>query len=331
MARHLNRNGSKAITGRSRLKMTRITSPDTSRSPAGAATRRPPAVSMLRLAGICAWLTLLAGSPAMAQSGALASIQAQINRYGCNLPQYATSVAACRQLHARARAARSGAPAAARRSPYPSSSYRSTTRQPRVESRSGLFSGLFGAPDPDRYRRRSPGNSTRDYYYSPAPSAYGGYRTLCVRMCDGYYFPISYRASSGQLRKDAGQCESSCGVPAKLFYHHNPGGSVEGMVDLEGNRYANLENAFRYRKEYVSSCRCTPQPWSEAAKEEYIRRAEIEANPQMAEQEKTDAPVTAQAAPQAQPYAVPASSRGKRRRKRSWDSFLPFGRWTSGG
>jgi hypothetical protein len=197
-----------------------------------------------------------------------------------------------------------------------------------------LFSSLFGPPRAERYRRQRPGDSNRSYYYSSAPTGYGAYRTLCVRMCDGYYFPISYRASYGQIRKDAAQCESSCGVPAKLFYHYNPGGSVEGMVDLQGNRYADLENAFRYREEYVSGCRCTPQPWSEAAREEYKRRAELDANPQLAEQEQErDAqPVTAEAqpAPVVQPYPQPVSRR-KQRRRRGWDSIVPFGQWSSGG
>ncbi len=31
---------------------------------------------------------------------------------------------------------------------------------------------------------------------------------------------------------------------------------VASAVDLEGNRYINLENAFRYRKEPVDGCAC---------------------------------------------------------------------------
>jgi hypothetical protein len=102
---------------------------------------------------------------------------------------------------------------------------------------------LFGAPNQNRYRRYDRYSGREDYYYSPAPSSYGsnGYRTLCVRMCDGYYWPISFSTSRYGLTRDAQRCESSCGAPARLFYYRNPGGCVEGMVDLQGNPYANLE------------------------------------------------------------------------------------------
>jgi low molecular weight protein-tyrosine phosphatase len=42
---------------------------------------------------------------------------------------------------------------------------------------------------------------------------------------------------------------------------------------LTGERYADLPNAFRYRNEYVESCACGPNPWSDEAKAVYDRRA----------------------------------------------------------
>ena len=346
MARHLNNNRSEDFTVSERIKMTRITSPNDSPPHMGAAPSRPPILARVVRLGALALVipVLLSDSLAQAQSSA-SSLQAQINRYGCNLPQYANSVAACRQLHARLKTARGSRAAAPSRRSYRSSSYvapsyRSRASQSRAPQSTGWFGGVFGVPSAERYQRRSPSNSRRDYYYSPAAPRSAGYRTLCVRMCDGYYFPLSYTASGTQLRTDAARCESSCGVPAKLYYHYNPGGSIEGMVDLEGKRYADLPNAFRYRKELVSDCRCRPQPWSEAAHEDYRRRSESEENPEVASADDQAAPggaqldsdlITAQAqpAPVAQPYRAPATRRVRRRK--TWDSFLPFARWTSGG
>ena len=65
-----------------------------------------------------------------------------------------------------------------------------------------------------------------------ANAAIATYRTLCVRLCDGFYFPISFATPEGGLARDAEQCRASCGVEARLFYHLNPGGSVESMMDL---------------------------------------------------------------------------------------------------
>ncbi len=246
-------------------------------------------------------LLVVAPPGAAAQSGALNTVQAQIRRYGCHLPQYATSVAGCRELHARAKALgarKAAAPAAPRH---------------------GLFDFLFGGSRDSHYR------SNRDltYFFSPAPPVQPTYRTLCVRLCDGYYWPISYSTRRSRFSRDAQQCESSCGVPARLFVHRNPGGSVESMVDLEGKPYSRLPHAFRYRQEYVGDCRCRPDPWTEEAKAEYARRAETAlADAQATPAAKTAGAAHADTGLASRPQPPP-------RRRRLFDSWWPFSRWTN--
>jgi hypothetical protein len=92
----------------------------------------------------------------------------------------------------------------------------------------------------------------------------GTYRTLCVRLCDGFYFPVSNAVPGSGLARDADMCTASCGSEARLFYYPNAGGEIESMVDLTGMAYTALPNAFKYRKTLVEGCRCRPQPWSEA-------------------------------------------------------------------
>jgi Protein of unknown function (DUF2865) len=91
---------------------------------------------------------------------------------------------------------------------------------------------------------------------------FGSYRTLCVRVCDGFYFPISDGVRRERLYNDAHQCAQRCDGEVRLFYYPTAGGSVETMVDLRGNRYADTPNAFRYRKALVKGCTCKPAPWS---------------------------------------------------------------------
>ena len=93
----------------------------------------------------------------------------------------------------------------------------------------------------------------------------GGYRTLCVRLSDGYYWPLSFATTRGRFNKDSRTCKRSCAEPVKLFVYHNAGGSPEEMVDLNGRRYSDLENAWRYREEYTLSRKCSPHPWEEAS------------------------------------------------------------------
>ena len=91
------------------------------------------------------------------------------------------------------------------------------------------------------------------------------YRTMCVRMCDGFYFPMSNGVRRGRLYSDSRACRQRCDGEARLFYYPIEGGSVETMVDLGGRSYSALPNAFRYRKALVDGCTCKPAPWSPEA------------------------------------------------------------------
>ena len=92
---------------------------------------------------------------------------------------------------------------------------------------------------------------------------YGGrYRTVCVRLCDGYYWPISQATGSGGLYRDANVCRASCGTEARLFYGVNSESDAATMMDLQGRPYMAIPNAFRYRKKLVEGCRCQPEPWA---------------------------------------------------------------------
>jgi len=88
------------------------------------------------------------------------------------------------------------------------------------------------------------------------------YRTLCVRLCDGFYFPIGDSVRRERLYTDNRTCMRRCDGEARLFYYPTDGGSPETMIDLAGRSYATLPNAFRYRKTLVAGCSCKPEPWS---------------------------------------------------------------------
>src|SRR5688572_12815260 len=91
-------------------------------------------------------------------------------------------------------------------------------------------------------------------------SSSGTYRTLCVRLCDGFYFPISYATTRDRFSRDAGKCETGCPGRSRLFVHRTRD-NVDDMTDLEGGTYRDLKNAFRYRQEYVADCTCRGHPW----------------------------------------------------------------------
>lgn len=89
------------------------------------------------------------------------------------------------------------------------------------------------------------------------PMATGGtVRTLCVRTCDGFYFPVSFSTTKDRFPKDAAACTAMCpGAEAKLYYHSIPDEEPEQMVDVDGAPYMSLPTAFKYR---VNGARSTP-------------------------------------------------------------------------
>lgn len=82
---------------------------------------------------------------------------------------------------------------------------------------------------------------------STAPVYGGQYQTLCVRTCDGYYFPISYATGAENFGRDEAQCQAQC-PGAKLFYHSTNGETVDQMISLRGQAYTDMPNAFKFRK-----------------------------------------------------------------------------------
>ncbi|MCB1546671.1 MAG: DUF2865 domain-containing protein [Hyphomicrobiaceae bacterium] len=99
----------------------------------------------------------------------------------------------------------------------------------------------------------------------------GSYRTLCVRTCDGYYFPISSSSRRQDFYRDADRCRSRCGDDALLFYQSRTNPDAKSMVDLRGRAYGSMKFAFRYRKKAVPDCSCKPAPWAD---EERMRHAD---------------------------------------------------------
>lgn len=129
---------------------------------------------------------------------------------------------------------------------------------------STAFAGWFlGAAPPAAVEAEDEEGSQRDS--TPVAT----YRTVCVRLCDGYYFPISYATTPDHFAKDSAKCEASCGSPARLYVYENPGSESESMEDLAGRPYSELKTAFLYRTEYVPSCSCKAQPWEQEAQDRH--------------------------------------------------------------
>ncbi len=103
--------------------------------------------------------------------------------------------------------------------------------------------------------------------YSQTGPGYATYRTICVRLCDGYYFPISYATVPDAFSRDANACSSQCAAPTELYYYQNPGAEVEQAMSLAGAPYTKLKTAWLYRKELVKGCSCKLAEYADGASE----------------------------------------------------------------
>lgn len=136
------------------------------------------------------------------------------------------------------------------------------------------------------------------------------YRTLCVRTCDGYYFPISFAALPDRFEQDAQQCRSMCpSAVVELYVHENPGSSVEQMVSLGGRPYTSIPTAFLYRKEYVKGCSCNPYTLAlEQAEQELASKGDPTVKvPDIVPQDESGAPALAS---EGEATGIPASEEG---------------------
>jgi len=97
----------------------------------------------------------------------------------------------------------------------------------------------------------------------------GTYRTVCVRSCDGGYFPISFQTVPARFADDERTCKALCpAAEATLYAYRNPGEDMNAAVTVSGERYTALPNAFKFRTEYNPACSCKAagQTWADALK-----------------------------------------------------------------
>lgn len=169
----------------------------------------------------------------------------------------------------------------------------------------GFFERLFG-----------PGTILSPPDAGPAAPS-GTYRTVCVRTCDGYYFPISYSTTPSRFAEDAQACQRLCPASEAVLYSHPTSGDVSQAVSASGRLYTELPSAFAYRKQLNPSCSCKAagQTWADALKQtddQTIERGDIVVNTEerakQLSQPQTDAQGKPIKAGAKSPAATPAAA-----------------------
>jgi hypothetical protein len=128
-------------------------------------------------------------------------------------------------------------------------------------SAQGIFERIFGGlmhstqapPQPPTNIQAfvDPSANLPNHFNPPPPlrAETGPARAFCVRACDGSYFPVQARAGLSA----AEACRSFCPASQTRLYS---GGTIDSAVTSNGSRYADLDNAFVYRRQLVAGCTC---------------------------------------------------------------------------
>jgi hypothetical protein len=98
----------------------------------------------------------------------------------------------------------------------------------------------------------------------PSWGALGGSYLVCVRACDGSFFPVSYFGGNPSDLREV--CQSLCPNATVALYSLPFGGTIDQALSANGEPYANLPNAHKFEQTLDASCSCRApgQSWAEA-------------------------------------------------------------------
>ncbi|WP_315703115.1 MULTISPECIES: DUF2865 domain-containing protein [unclassified Bradyrhizobium] len=128
----------------------------------------------------------------------------------------------------------------------------SIAMMPQRAAAENLFDFLFGGfTKPQRQQQGNgfdPFGNNPQAQPQPRTAASGSGPAFCVRTCDGRYFPLMRGLAS-----PAQMCQAFCPASATKVYF---GSSIDYAAAANGERYADSENAFAYRKALRADCTC---------------------------------------------------------------------------
>ncbi len=138
-----------------------------------------------------------------------------------------------------------------------------------------LFGGLarLGAPPEQGPQTDARFEDHGDEQRQSAPSgekgpvqAHAGSYAVCVRTCDGSFFPVSYSGAGSRADSLEEVCRALCPNADMALYSFPFGGVIEEAASPTGEPYANLPNAGKFEKTFDPNCSCRRkgQSWAEA-------------------------------------------------------------------
>ena len=155
----------------------------------------------------------------------------------------------------------------------------------------GFFDDLFNGPQrrPLLENELPPVDEQQRAEDRDAPR--GGPLAVCVRSCDGGFFPVSYSARRGSLSDLQELCTALCPNTEAKIYTRSLARDMKTAVSLDGEAYTQHPNAFKFEKAFDKTCACKAQgaTWADTlAEAERVlgtgRKTDIIVTPEKAEE-----------------------------------------------
>lgn len=146
----------------------------------------------------------------------------------------------------------------------------------------------------------------------------GGSQAICVRSCDGGFFPLNFSARHSNLDQLTELCKALCPNTEVAVYTRNPAHDVSTALSVDGQPYEDLPNALKFTKSVEPNCGCKApnQSWVEA-----LAHAEEVLNQMGGASEKDTTVTEQQSQALSQPSAAATAANDKKQRGKAADDL----------
>lgn len=128
----------------------------------------------------------------------------------------------------------------------------------------GFFERLFGGNASNEAAPAYPDGGTAPMTDLAEDQSLGGSQPVCVRMADGYFFPLGAQFRGREHAQQV--CQAQCPATQTELFFMRQGGTIERAQSAYGVPYSTLPNALVYQKKRIAEAACVPagQSWEQA-------------------------------------------------------------------
>lgn len=156
----------------------------------------------------------------------------------------------------------------------------------------------------------NPDQPPNEKVVSEGETAEGGSKAVCVKTCDGSFFPVSYTAYSGKFGSLEDICRAQCPNAEVTLFSYPASGDIEQAISSTGARYVDLPNALKFRTSYDPNCSCRRkgQSWVDALQAAEFKLGHEASSDIIVTQQKADELSRPKVDPKAKPTPTPAAT-----------------------